>query len=209
VGRHDDEHLRRFVAARDAGDADAMRRWWEELVISIFDRMDGIVGVTHRGRLNEDEHEAAVSLALANFSANLIDTFNGVSMGQLVNATKRLAFYACVDIQRRSVREGSRVSLDDGWDAGTEDRAPAAWEADEARGRFAQDAHDTDMALFLEWALPQLNDNQRRVVELTFYGAEVPEICERLAITPANAYQLRSRGLKELAKLLRQYEEAS
>ncbi len=40
VGRHDHEHLRRFLLARQAGDPVEMRRWWEELVID-FRRPDG------------------------------------------------------------------------------------------------------------------------------------------------------------------------
>jgi hypothetical protein len=77
VGRHDDEHLRRFVAARRDGDAAEMRRCWEELVIAVHDRMDGIVAATHQGRLNDEEHEQAVQLALVRFSSRLIHTFAG------------------------------------------------------------------------------------------------------------------------------------
>ena len=64
VGRHDDEHLRRFLAARARGDAAAMRRWWDELVIDFYDRMDGFVAAAHRGRLDDDEHELAVAMSL-------------------------------------------------------------------------------------------------------------------------------------------------
>ncbi len=48
VRRYDDEHLRRFLLAREAGDAAGMRRWWEELVIDFRDRMDGLVRPTTR-----------------------------------------------------------------------------------------------------------------------------------------------------------------
>src|SRR3954447_19841463 len=104
VADHAEEHLRRFVAARRAGDAAGMRRWWNELVIDVRDRMDGFVATTHRGRLDDDEHELAVAMALARFANNLIATFQGVSMGELVNATKTLARGICIDVQRRSVR---------------------------------------------------------------------------------------------------------
>ena len=40
MGRHEAEHLRRFLDARGRGDAAAMRRWWEELVIDLYDRVD-------------------------------------------------------------------------------------------------------------------------------------------------------------------------
>ena len=42
MGRHEAEHLRRFLDARARGDAAAMRRGWEELVIDLFDRVDGL-----------------------------------------------------------------------------------------------------------------------------------------------------------------------
>jgi hypothetical protein len=207
VGRHDDEHLRRFLAARRDGDAVEMRRCWEELVISVYDRMDNIVAATHRGRLDDDEHETAVELALARFSTRLIHTFAGTSMGELVNATKTLARGICIDVQRRSIRErtGNR-SLDAGWEADAAERPSTAWEADEAVARFERDQQDADAEAFLAWGLPQLRGRRREVVELTFYGAELPEICDELGLSRDNAYQLRSRGLKDLAKLKEAYE---
>ncbi len=207
MGRHDDEHLRRFLAARRDGDAVEMRRCWEELVISVYDRMDGIVAATHRGRLDDDEHETAVGLALARFSTRLVHTFAGTSMGELVNATKTLARGICIDVQRRSIRERRRTrSLDAGWDADADERPSTAWEADEALARFERDEQEADVEAFLEWALPQLRGGRREVVERTFHGAELSEICDELGLSRDNAYQLRSRGLKDLAKLKEAYE---
>ncbi len=207
MGRHDDEHLRRFLAARRDGDAVEMRRCWEELVISVYDRMDNIVGATHRGRLDDDEHEQAVQRALVRFSTRLIHTFAGTSMGELVNATKTLARGICIDVQRRSARERSRRrSLDAGWDADAGERPSSAWEADEALSRFERDEQDADAQAFLDWALPQLRESRRAVVERTFHGAELAEICSELGLSRDNAYQLRSRGLKDLAKLKEAYE---
>lgn len=208
VGRHDDEHLRRFVAARGAGDADAMRRWWEELVITIFDRMDGLVGAAHKGRLDDEEHDRAVSLALSRFTFNLIHTFEGVSMGELVNATKTLANFICMDVQRSSMARRT-VSLDHGWDADDDGGSSSAWEAAESQRRFALDEHARDMDAFREEAMTRLSPRQREVVDLTFRGAEIDEICDQLGLTRDNAYQLRSRGLRKLAQLLRDHEDAS
>src|SRR5690349_2700108 len=94
-----------------------MRRWWEELVIDFHDRMDGFVAAAHRGRLDADEHELAVQLALTRFSTNLVNTFDGVSMGELVNASKTLAGFIAIDVQRAAVRISSNktLSLDSGW----------------------------------------------------------------------------------------------
>jgi hypothetical protein len=207
VGRHDEEHLRRFVAARRAGDADAMRRWWGEVMVSLFDRIDGLVATTHRGQLDDQEHELAVELALMRCSTRLIHTFEGTSMGELVNATRTLARGICIDVQRSSMRDRARTrSLDGGWSADGDVPPSTAWEADEAVARFAREEHAADMDAFLTWALPQLRESRRAVVERTFHGAELPEICAELGLTRDNAYQLRSRGLKDLGKLMTQYE---
>jgi RNA polymerase sigma factor (sigma-70 family) len=206
VGRHDDEHLRRFLAARKRGDTAEMRRWWNELVIDFFDRMDGFVAVAHRGRLDDEEHELAVAMSMVRFSERLITTFDGVSMGQLVNACKTLARGICMDVQRAAVRrhEHEAHSLDAGWDA--EDRATPRWEADEAERRFEREERSADLREFLAWALPQIKEERRRVLELTFDGAELPEIMEELGITRQNAYQRRSRGLRDLARLRKRYD---
>jgi DNA-directed RNA polymerase sigma subunit (sigma70/sigma32) len=208
VARHDDEHLRRFLAARRRGDADEMRRWWEELLIDFVDRMDGLVAIAHRGRLDHDEHDLAVAMSLTRFSTNLITTFNGTSMGELVNACKTLARGICMDVQRRSIREHAREgpSLDAGWDLDREDEPAPVWEADEAARRFESFERSAEALDFLEWALPQVSDDRRRVLELTFHGAEVPDIAGELDITKDNAYQLRSRGMRDLKKLKEQYD---
>ena len=82
-----EEHLRRFLTARAAGDAAAMRRWWEALVIDFHDRMDGLIYLTHRGRLDDEEHELAKQLALTKFSKRLVETFRGGTIGELVSQT--------------------------------------------------------------------------------------------------------------------------
>ena len=206
VGRYDDEHLRRFLAARTRGDAAEMRRWWDELVIDFFDRMDGFVAAAHRGRLDDDEHEVAVAMSMARFSERLITTFDGVSTGQLVNACKTLARGICMDVQRAAVRrrQHEAYSLDAGWDAG--ERPTRQWEADEAERRFEREERSADLREFLDWALPQIREERRRVLELSFRGAELPEIMEELGITRANAYQRRSRGLRDLERLRERYD---
>jgi hypothetical protein len=208
VGKHGDEHLRRFLAARGRGDAGEMRRWWDELVIDFFDRMDGFVAAAHKGRLNDEEHELALDMAMARFAKNLITTFEGVSMGQLVNACKTLARGICMDVQRSSVRQNEREgrSLDTGWEGDEEDRSSSRWEADEAARLFERDERSAEAQDFLAWALPQLKRERRDVLELSFYGAEIPEIMEELDLSQANAYQLRSRGMKDLKKLKEQYD---
>lgn len=208
VGKHEGEHLRRFLAARDKGDAAAMRRWWEELVVDFKDRMDGLAYLAHQGRLDDEEHEMAVQMSLIRFSEKLINSFEGVSMGELVNACKKLTWGICIDVQRASIRHRERegLSLDDGWNADPEDRVAPTWEADEAAYRFEREQRSEEVEDLLDWALPQLGSDQRRVIELTHHGATVPEIMDELGITQDNAYQLRRRGLQKLKKLKEQYD---
>ncbi len=208
VRAHEGEHLRRFVAARAQGDAAAMRRWWEELVIDFADRMDSFVWLSHQGRLDDDEHELAVQLAMIRFSGRVIASFEGVSVGELVNTCKTMARGICIDVQRTSIRrrEHEGRSLDAGWDADAEDRAMQTWQADEAAARLDRQERSADVLAFLGWALPQLRAERRRVVELTHQGATVPEIMEELGVSQDNAYQLRSRGMRDLAKLKEQYD---
>ena len=185
-----------------------MRRWWEKLVEDVFDRMDGFVAAAHRGRLDDEEHEQAVQLSMIRFSHNLMHTFEGTSMGQLVNASRTLAHGICMDVQRKSMRDRKDTrSLDDGWDTAPEDAPAPRWEAEEAVRRAEQEGWDAEKREFREWAIPHIpNDNQRRAVEMTFEGLPLEEIVEALGVTRANAYQLRSRGLKALRRLKEQFD---
>ena len=203
---HQDEHLRRFVAARAAGDRAAMRRWWDEVVIDVFDRMKGFVAAAHKGRLDADEHDLAVQLAMVRFNNNLIWTFRGSSMGELVNASGTLARRICIDVQRRSMRHTGHEgrSLDATPDP---DASGSSWaEAEESRRRHEDDEAQRDREEFLAWAVPQLNESRRRVIEMTLEGVPINELATALDLTHANSYQLRSRGLKDLKKLKEQYD---
>ena len=202
---HAEEHLRRFVAARERGDRAEMRRWWEELVVDVFDRMDNLVHLAHQGRLDDEEHQDAVSMALARFSNNLMITFRGTSMGELINATKTLARGICIDVQRAAERRQAR-SLDEGWDAADDDRPSPAWEAGEALARHEREQRATDARGFLDWALPQIGEDRRRVLELSLHGVDADEIAAALQISRDNAYQRRSRGIRDLRRLKERYD---
>jgi hypothetical protein len=206
--RHADEHLRRFLDARRRCDVDEMRRWWNELVVDFFERMDGFVALAHRGRLDHDEHQVAVQLSMVRFSHKLMESFEGVSMGELVNACKTLAWGICIDVQRGSIRarEHHARSLDAGWEADADERPTPSWEAGEAVRRHEREQRSADTRDFLDWALPQLPPDRRRVLELTFAGAELPEIMRHEKISRDNAYQRRSRGFRDLKKLKERYD---
>lgn len=186
-----------------------MRRWWDELVVDFYDRMDGLVGAAHKGRLDDDEHDLAVQMAMTRFAMNLIDTYEGESIGQLVNACKTLARGICIDVQRLSIsaRGPGVVSLDEGWDADPEDDRPGpAWEAKEAHKRLDAEERGREASDFLDWALPQVTETRRRVLELTFQGATLDEIRAELGLEADAAYQRRSRGMQDLSRLKELYD---
>ena len=205
VGKHEDEHLRRFVAARRDGDADEMRRCWEEVVIDFYDRMDGLVAGVHKGRLDDDEHEAAVSVALVKFGENLMHTFEGVSMGELVNASKALAKFVCMDVQRSSMRrrEHEGPSLDAVREGPDGDVATHGWaEVDQAWDDLTRREEQQDAADTASWALDQLDERSRRLLEMDLRDADISEIMQELNVSAANAHKIRSRALKKLRELL-------
>ena len=116
-------------------------------MIDFADRMDSFVWLSHQGRLDDDEHELAVQLAMIRFSGRVIASFEGVSVGELVNTCKTMARGICIDVQRTSIRrrEHEGRSLDAGWDADAEDRAMQTWQADEAAARLDRQERSADV----------------------------------------------------------------
>lgn len=205
VAKHDDEHLRRFLLARRAGDTVEMRRWWGLLVEDFHERIRLRVAYESTGQLDRDEREDAVQLCLESFADGLFRTFDGTTMGELVNAMKRLVHFRCIDIQRKEARH-SGASLDGGWDEEDSDRPTPDWEYDQAKRQFADAETGKDFMGFLAWALPQLPARPRRVAELMLASATTEEICAEFEVSVPNAHQLRSRASKELRQLKEQYD---
>jgi hypothetical protein len=216
VGRHDEEKLRRYLAARQSGDEAAARRWWEERLTDNFDRVRAMVLLESRGRLSDDEQQEAVQRALIRIANNMIETFRGSSMGEWVESTRKLVKFACIDTQRRAAaRSKHERSLNEAaseddldhrgrWDAevyeAIEDRRREA-EADEADAEALAQGQ-----AFLDWAVPQLPPKRRAVVELDRDDVPVEEMQARPAVSRDVVYASRSRALKDLAKLREQYE---
>jgi RNA polymerase sigma factor (sigma-70 family) len=211
VAGHDEQLLRRFVACRDAGDGDGALRCWGELVERNHDRVRALVDLWGRaGRLSEDERGEATQDALIRLWRNMVHTFEGTTMGEWVNATKTLVDFACRDVQRaaavRSRREASldRGRVDDeGAVSGAYDTRLAAL-AHEQHRRAGERAEAAD---FLGWALPRIGDERRRVVlERTLAGTPAEDVGAELGVSMGNLYQLRSRGLKDLARLRAEWD---
>jgi DNA-directed RNA polymerase specialized sigma24 family protein len=214
VGRHDDEKLRRFLAARRAGDEDEARRWWDELLTDNFDRVNGMVVLESRKLLSHDEQQEAVQRALIKIASNMIHTFRGTSMGEWVESTRTLVRFACIDTQRRAAaRSRHERSLDK---PRRDDDDSGRWDAEvyaaiEAARREQESLADDAEAIregqaFLDWAVPQLSKKRRAVIELDRQNVPVEEIQERLGDSRDAVYASRSRALKDLAKLRDQYQ---
>jgi RNA polymerase sigma factor (sigma-70 family) len=214
VGRHDDEKLRRFLAARRLGDEATARRWWEELLSDNFDRVRGMVTLQARGHLSHDEQQEALQRALIKLANNMIETFRGTSMGEWVESTRTLVKFACIDTQRRAAAISKHEhSLDQ---PGRDDDDAGRWDADvyaaieEQRREQESAEHDienlSDGQAFLDWAVPKLTDKRRAVIELDREEIPVEEIQERLGVSRDVVYASRSRALKDLAKLRDEYQ---
>lgn len=196
--------MRRFVAARRAGDRAAARLAWDALLTDNFDRVRAMVFLESRRQLSADEQEEALQRALVRMATNMIDTFAGSSMGEYVEATRTLVRFACIDTQRRAaVRSGRERALRSG-DAAAYEAIERARVAEESRAADA-DALD-DARAFLDWAVPRLSPKRRAVIELDRRGVAVEEIQERLGISRDVVYASRSRALKDLAKLRSEFQ---
>jgi len=213
VSRHDEHKLRQFLAARRAGDAAGARWWWDELVRDNFDRVRGMVILQSRGHLSPTEQDEALQRALIKLTNNMIQTFNGTSMGEWVNSAKKLVFGACVDTQRREQAASKRHTAFDatdaeGYETGRLERD--VFKALEKRRQEAEHADesaelDADARGFLDWAVPKLSPKRRAVMELDRENVPCEEIQERLGVSRDVVYASRSRALKDLAKLREEY----
>jgi hypothetical protein len=204
VGKHDDELVRQFVAARDRGDEAEQRRLWAPLSERLFLRIEALVTLEHAGRLSAEEAENAVGLALVRISKDLRATFRGTSMGELVNLTKRAVRFACMDAQRESMKH-KHASLDE-WRETDEGQAASTLEREQAFRSYEQVQDDLERKDFLLWALPQLKGKRRRAAELSLGGATIDELMQELDVSQVNAYALVSRAMRDLRNLHAEYD---
>jgi len=209
------EYLRRFLVARAAGNREEMRIWWEALLADNLDRIRGMVAAETRGRLSHDERQEAVQRVLIKLATRMVLTFNGSSMGEWVNATRTLVHGVCIDVQRDAERISRRErSLEAGWN--DPDDGPGRYDAAIARDAIdaerAKDELEDEEVLFelgrdfLDWALPQLSPRLCAVIELDRRNMPVEEMQKQLGVSRDVIYAARSRALKELGKLMEEYE---
>ena len=211
--------LRRYHAAMARGDRVAALEAWEQLGINNFDRIKQSVKVfrySAGGRgIDHTEQGSAVTEAWLRVQA-LGNGFRKQEIEAYYAAVRETVFFACRDFGRKEFRHTKKASgsLDDRFDADSEaspyDFALNAWEAERRRAteeKIVDELRKQWAESFVHWGISQINnDNYREVLKLTFIDKlGVEEIAERLGTSTANVYQRRSRGMKELEKILREH----
>lgn len=212
----DDVLLARYWSARDAGDRRQAAALWEQLIVQNFDRIKQIVKAfrfTPGGKgLPDFEWGSAASEAYIRANAMGVG-FRERDIGQFSAALYRCVHNVCLDYGRKELRHARRTagSIDQTFEpdgeAGPFDAALARYDAD--RRAEAADTADADQRAaaardLVRWGIAQVgNDNYREVLELTYIDKLAAEdIAERTGISLDNVYARRSRGLKELEKIL-------
>jgi RNA polymerase sigma factor (sigma-70 family) len=205
----DDELVRLFALARDKGDRKRAVEIWDEIVTRHFDRVVAMVGAWRYpgsgDRVQDKDRDEAISLAFWKVGNRLVGTFKGTTLPELRAAIRRAVDYACRDTLRRvgAYEKHQAGSLDE--QAG-DDSDLSRYEEELSddggfdefeRGEERRQATDRVAA-----ALEKLPANQRRVLELTLEGMDVPQIAAALKTSTDNVYQLRSRGMKKLKEVL-------
>jgi RNA polymerase sigma factor (sigma-70 family) len=208
--------LTKFVAAQERGDSDEAAALWEQLAVNNFDRVEQIVkafGFSPGRRLPPEEHGSAASEAYLRV-ISMGASFRKRELGSYYAALYSCVHNACLDFGRKELRHQKRTrgSLDERFEPGGEggpyDKALADFDAD--RRRRTEEAIEAELARreaegLVAWAIGRMeNANHREVLEMTYLQQLPAEaIAEQLGVTMDNLYQRRSRGLKELEKILR------
>jgi RNA polymerase sigma factor (sigma-70 family) len=208
--------LRRYADAHERGEREAAAAIWERLAVNNFDRVRQIVKAfrfTPGGRgLPEHEWGSAATDAYLRVVA-MGAGFRSREVGQFRAALVSCVQNACRDYGRRELRHEQRAagSIDErfeGGEAGPYDAALARHHAEQRERMLAaleaessrREAEDLGA-----WAIGQVrNPGYREVLELTWQQKlSGEEVAARLGITAENVYARRSRGNKELERILR------
>jgi len=209
--------LSRYCDARDQGEPELARSLWEQLAVNNFDRVNQIVKTFRFSPSNPGlpDHEwgSASSEAYMRVIA-MGASFRHREIGRFYAALVTCVQNSCKDFGRKELRHDRRAagSVDarfepDG-EAGPYDKALGAHD-ERLRGQVS-DALDAEHSRveaeqLVAWGIGQVaNDNYREVLEMTwFHKLPAEEIADQLGISMENVYARRSRGGKELEKILR------
>lgn len=211
--------LRRFAVARERGDLEEAAQIWEQLAVNNFDRVKQIVKAFRfsPGGKGLPEYEWGSAATEAYFRVIAMGVnFRKRETGRFYAALVTCVWNACLDYGRKELRHEKRAagSFDktfeaDG-EAGPFDGALAAY--DEELRRRTSDAVEAEISRIeaeqmAAWAIGQIeNDNYREVLELSYIEKlSAEEIAEKLGLSHDNVYARRSRGIKELKRILRDH----
>jgi RNA polymerase sigma factor (sigma-70 family) len=200
--------LRRVAVARRAGDVSKAQPEWEACVIRATPRVRAAVRTyktVNGDRVGAQDHEAVVNDALERACRRMIHTLDKLDERAFRAALVGCAHNACKDHFRRvgQYAKGIAGSLDqaafDDGEAGRFDEDLAR----EAERKLVDDEGAFEAADRLNRAMSQMkHDNRRKAIELRETGLEYDEIAQALDVSVGNAYQLYSRGLKDLHGLM-------
>ena len=211
-GMSDDDLLRIVALAREDESgkfAPKGKTAWSLLAERHFDRVKGVVATFRHPkrpdvRIPRDERNDATQDAFIRL-LRMLDNFKGSELPEYMAALRTCVIYACLDYCEQVMKRemGIGGSLDE--TLGEEENAAGRFDRRmaELAGRF-QEAREKarDELGQLGEAIDKLSDDKRQCLRLTWEGFEPEEIASRLGTSLDNVYQLRSRGLKELRRLL-------
>lgn len=211
--------LQRYHVAMARGELASAGAAWDQLAVNNFDRIKQTVKVfrfSAGGRgLPNDEWGSAASEAYLRVRA-MGAHFRKQEIEAYYAALAHTVQHSCRDFGRKEFRHTKRSggSVDQRFEPESEggpyDLALASWEAERRRESaedVADELHRQRAENFVAWGISQIkNDNFREVLELTYIEKlEADEIAERLGISMDNVYARRSRGVRELGKILREH----
>jgi DNA-directed RNA polymerase specialized sigma24 family protein len=211
--------LRRYHAAMSRGDRAGSMEAWDRLFVNNYDRITQTIKIfrfSAGGKgIPDPEWGAAASAAYLRVRA-LGGKFRKQEIEAYYAAIVHTTQNSCMDFGRREFRHTKRTagSIDDRFDAESEvgryDAALASWDAarrEVTAESVTHELHKQWAENFVAWGISQTkNDNYREVLELTYIEKlEADEIAERLGISMDNVYARRSRGVRELGKILREH----
>ena len=200
--------LREFVSARRRGNEVAVQRHWGDLLREEWARVPSAVRAAAGSTLHsEAEILDAISETADRLGRLGAKNFHESTLGQFRAYVRTVANTACLDVQRKASRRKE--------DATHEDEDPLRWERVQAdahrRERDLQGADDGDGEDpgggrdFLAWALPQLSEKRRRVIECLLEGKKPEEIADLLGMERNTVDQNKRRALQDLNKLKEQW----
>jgi RNA polymerase sigma factor (sigma-70 family) len=209
--------LRRYADARDGGDLELAGEIWKQLAVNNFDRVKQLVKAFRfsPGGAGIPDHEWGSAASEAYLRVVAMGAgFRTREAGRFYAALVTCVQNSCRDFGRKELRHDRRAagSIDttfepDG-EAGPFDAALAAYDAHlrEQAGEAIEAEHSrVEAEELVEWAISRVaNDSYRGVLELTWLRKlPAEEIAEQLGISLDNVYARRSRGGKELERILR------